>query len=135
QQQLIDEFLRGYYGAAAPYLKEYLQLMETSYLTQNRKLSASNAQFSFVTLEVANRATQLFQEAANAVQGEKVLSERFRWSRSSLDVAILYRYRGLVQSAAAAGLEFLGPRDPNAAMQYYIATAQRFGVRNWGEGM
>lgn len=135
QENLINEFLQGYYSEAGPYLKQYLDIMEQSFLAEERKLSASNSLFSFVTLDVANQSVQLFQQAAEAVKNDKVLSDRVRRARLSFDIAMLYRYRALKLKAASQGKEFLGPKNPRAAMKDYIATAQKFGVRNWSEGV
>jgi hypothetical protein len=131
QEQLTDDFLRGYYGAAAPYLKQYLELITQSFLSQNRPLSTVNTDYSFFTLDVTNKSIQLFDAAENAVKDQKVLLQRVQRERLSLDIMTLYRYRILQRAAAASGGKFLGPQNPQAAMQAFITAAQRFGVRNW----
>ena len=133
-EKLTDEFLQGYYGAAAPYLKQYIDLIQKSFLSQKRKLSTFNTDFSFLTLDTTNQAIGLFQKAADAVKGDKVLSDRVHRESLSLDIATLYRYNLLKQTAAREGREFLGPKDPNAAMAQFIAEAKSFGLRNWTEG-
>lgn len=135
QDKLTTEFLGGYYGAAGPFLKQYLDLVQKSYLAENRKLSASNSIFSFLTLDVANESIRLFQQAADAVKGDKALADRVRRERLSLEIGLFYRYNALKQTAAVEGKPFLGPEDPNLAMAEFIKTAKAFGVRNWGEGV
>jgi len=134
QEKLTDEFLQGYYGAAAPYLKQYLDLVQKSFLAENTKLSTFNTDFSFLTLDTTNQAIQLFQQAADAVKSDKVLSDRVHRESLSLEIATLYRYNILKQTAAHENKEFLGPKDPNAAMTQFIADAKTFGIRNWTEG-
>jgi hypothetical protein len=131
QDQLTDEFLQGYYGAAAPYLKQYLNTVEQAFLAQNRRLSTTNTDYSFFTLNVTNKCIQLFNNAQAAVKEDKILSQRVRRERLSLDIMVLYRYHILKRIAAASGERFLGPVDPKIAMQNFIATAQKFGVRKW----
>jgi hypothetical protein len=123
--------LQGYYGAAAPYLKQYLDLIQTSFLSKNIELSTFNTNFSFYTLDVANQSIRLFQQAADVVKDNKVLSDRVRRERLSTDILTLYRYNILKQEAAREGKEFLGPQDPSAAMTGFISTAKSFGIRNW----
>lgn len=135
QEKLTTEFLQGYYGAAAPFLKQYLDIVKQSFLSEKRKLSASDTIFSFLTLDVTNQSVRLFQQATDAVRGNKALSDRVRRERLSFDIAMLYRYNALKQTAASEGKTFLGPEDPNVAMAEFIETAKAFGVRNWGEGV
>ena len=133
QEQLTNEFLQGYYGAAAPYLKQYIDLIQKSFLARKTKLSTFNYDFSFLDLDTTNKAIQLFQQAADAVKDDKVLSDRVHRESLSLQVAMLFRYTILKQSAARENKEFLGPKDPNVAMAQFIADAKKFGIRNWTE--
>jgi len=134
QEQLTNEFLNGYYGAAGPYLKQYLDLMQQSYLLQNRKLSTYNDDFSFLTLDVMNQATQLFQSAMSAVADQKVLLDRVQREKLSLDLAWIIRYKTLKRIAASEKKTFSGPADPLQAIDQFAETARRFGVRNYSEG-
>jgi len=134
QDQLTDEFLQGYYGAAAPYLKQYLDLMESSFLTQKRNLSTYNPDFSFFDLSTANQAIELFEKAQNAVKNQKVFLDRVTREKLSLDITTLLRYNVLKQSAIQENKDFLGPKDTQAAIDQFIKTAKEFGIRNWSEG-
>lgn len=135
QDQLINEFLAGYYGAAAPHLRAYLDLIERAFLAQNRGIDTGNADFSFVTLAVANEALTRFQRAANAVKDDKVLADRVRRERLSLDVVLLYRYKFLQQEAQRSGQAFLGPTDLTQAAAEFKQVAHRFGVERFGENV
>lgn len=128
QEKLMDEFLQGYYGAAAQPLKEYLQLVHRAFLAENRRLPKYTLDFSYLSLDVMNRATELFDRAGQAVAGDETLSQRVRRTRLVLDYAWLYRYKILQRERAETGARFLGPVDPQAAMEDYIATAQHFGI-------
>jgi hypothetical protein len=134
QGKLTDEFLQGYYGAAAPYLRQYLDLIQNSYLSQKRKLSTYNADFSFFDLDTTNQAVALFEKAQDAVKDQKVLLDRVTREKLSLDIMTLTRYNILKQNAAREKKHFPGPPDPQAAIDGFIKTAQQFGIRNWSEG-
>jgi hypothetical protein len=135
QEKLTDEFLRGYYGAAAPHLKAYLATIQKSFDARNKRLSISNNDFSFMDLDTTNDAIQAFDAAAKAVQSDEVLSSRVRRARLPLDIVTLQNYRTLQRVAARENKTFLGPKDPSAAMQDYITTAKKFGASLWGEGV
>jgi hypothetical protein len=135
QQKLTTEFLRGYYGDAAPFLQQYIDLLQSSFLSQNRKLSTFNQDYSFITLDVANRAVELFDAAENAVKNNPEQLKRVQRERLSSTIAILYRTPILKRVAAREGKPFLGPKDPHAAMTKFISDAKAFGIRHWGEGV
>jgi hypothetical protein len=134
EQQLITDFMNGYYGAAAQPLRQYLQLIEDAFLRDKVKLSTFNSDYSFLTLDVMNRATRLFDQAAVAVKGDKVLSERVARERFSLDLAWLMRYRILKSVAIGTHSEFLEPQDSQKALDDWKANAARWGVTSYGEG-
>jgi hypothetical protein len=134
QEQLTDEFLRGYYGAAAPYLKQYLDLLQQTFLSQKRGLSTLSGDFSFITLDLVNRSMQLFDQAESAVKDNPELLHRVQRERLSITIAMLFRYNVLKSTAAHENKPFLGPQDPNAAMLKFISDAKSFGIRNWTEG-
>jgi hypothetical protein len=135
QARLTDEFLKGYYGAAAPYLKEYLNLVEQTFKSQKRGLTTFNGDFSFLTLDVANKATQLFDQAALAVKNNETLLQRVRRERLSLEMAVLTHYKILQRTASRENKEFLGPKDPKVAMAEFIEVAQKFGIQDYREGI
>jgi hypothetical protein len=131
QDKLTDEFLQGYYGPAAPYLKQYLDLVESSFLAQNKKLLAFNSDFSFLDLNTTNQAIMLFEKAQDAVKDQQVLLDRVTREKLSLDIAILVRYQALRLQAKTGSKAFLGPKDPKVALQHYIASAKKYGVEGY----
>ncbi len=135
QQQLTTEFLRGYYGDAAPFLQQYIDLIQNSFLAQERKLSTFNQDFTFITLDVANGGIELFDAAEKAVQNNPEQLKRVQRERLSLTIAVLYRTPTLKRAAANSGKKFLGPEDSHAAMTKFISDAKGFGIRDWGEGV
>src|SRR5690606_9257874 len=92
QQQLINEFMHGYYGAAGPYMKQYLDLLQSTFINQQRALPTYNEDFSFLTVDTVSTAQQLLAQAADAVRDEKVLSARVERDSLSLQLAVLYKY-------------------------------------------
>lgn len=128
QDKLATEFLNGYYGAAGPYLKQHLDLFQKSFLTQNRKLSTYNQDFSFITLDVANQSIRFFDAAEAAVKADETLLSRVRRERLSVQIALFNRDKALRAEAVRLGTEYLGPKDPQATLADLVASAKAYGV-------
>lgn len=133
QTKLRDEFLKGYYGDAGPFLGEYLDMIQQAFLKRNLYYKASTRDLSFLDLEEMNQATRLFQKAQSAVKNNKVLLERVQREQLSIDLVWLVRYRALKAQSAKTGVEFLGPKDGTVALNEFFETAKGFGVTLWGE--
>lgn len=152
-ERLTAEFLRGYYGEAAPHLQAYLDLIHEAFQRSGQRLSTFQTDHSYLTLEVMNRATRHFRDAAQAVAADPVLARRVRRERLALDHVWLVRYRAYQQAqrqvdprhpqirqragaAQAAGprFGFEGPPDAAAAAAEFVRTAEEFGVEGFQEG-
>jgi len=133
QSALTDQFLTGFYGpAAGPLMRQYLDLYENAYLASKKGLSTYNDDYSFMDIERMNQATKLFDQAAEAVKGDKALADRVARARVTLDLLWIYDYKRL--KAEAKDGEFLGPADREKGSQEISATLKGYGVGQWGEG-
>lgn len=134
QAQLTDEFLRGYYGEAAPFLKRYLDLIDSAYPREKQSLYMYNRDYSFLTVDVLNRATALFDQSAKAVAADDKLADRVARERFSLDLAWLMLRPIHQWETKALAAEYFGPKDLNAALEQWKTDAERFGVKSFTEG-
>lgn len=134
EKRLTAEFLRGYYGAAAPHLQAYLDLINDAFLRSGQRLSTFQNNHSYLTLDVMNEATRHFRDAAQAVAGDPVLARRVRRERLPLDHIWVVRHHIYQRAAQAAGTRFEGPEDAVAAAAEFVRTAEEFGVENYREG-
>lgn len=135
EQALMREFMQGYYGPAGAPLLRYINLMSDAVESKKVYLRCFMADTSsWLDLQTLNQATRCFNEAKEAVSGDPVLSVRVRRARMPLDHVWLIRYHALRRQASAGGLPFLGPEDPEAAVQEFVASAQEFDARNIREG-
>ncbi len=135
QKTLTQEFMNGYYGAAAPYLLAYRDLIDTAGGNSGkfvRCFMGSNS--SWLNLETLNKATVLFEQAQKAVADDPVLLERVRRDRLSLDCARLVRYFELRHVGREVQVEFPNSQPPQAACEAFIQQAERFGVGQYAEG-
>ena len=134
EDALITEFLEGYYGPAAPYLQEYLDVIHDAGEKSGVYLRCfmSNTS-SYLTLDDLNRATKIYAKASAAVADDPVLARRVRRERIPLDHVWLRRYYALRRAARSQQKEFLGPEDPVAACEEFIRLAKEFKVGNYRE--
>ncbi len=131
QSELMDEFLQGYYGAAGPHLRAYLDLGEQAYQKTNRKLSAFNVDWTYLPLDDMNRAIRLFNQAEKAVKDDDALLARVRRERLSFDLLCLLRHTGLTHAAKQSGQEYLGAQNPQQAIQELIARLKQLRVARY----
>jgi hypothetical protein len=135
ERALMREFLEGYYGPAAEPLLQYINLMSDTVAEQQTYLRCGMADTStWLDLKTLNQATELFNAAREAVTNDETLATRVRRARMPLDHVWLMRYAALKRQAKAQGLPFLGPEDPVAAAQTFVASAEEFDARNVSEG-
>lgn len=135
ENRLIDEFLAGYYGPAAPALKSYLELVHGAVEREGTYLRCFMEDTPYLTLDDLNQATELFDRAHRAVAEDPVLSRRVRRARLPLDLVWLQRYRALQGVAKAEGKPFRGPEDPVAACEEFIQVCEEEKVGQFREGV
>ena len=132
---LIDEFLDGYYGAASPPLRDYIQLIHDAVEDSGRSLRCyMNDTSSWLDPGGLERATALFDDAERRVADDPVLATRVRRARMPLDHVWLNRYHALKRTAKAENRPFTGPADPMAFAEGFIERAHAFDVGSWREG-
>ena len=99
--QCIEEFLRGYYGAAAPYLREYLNLIRESALASGQKIEIFNSNTDWLTNEALRNAYRAFENARKAVKENPVLLGRVERERIPLLMVLLSRANKLDQNGVS----------------------------------
>jgi hypothetical protein len=136
ESALTDEFLKGYYGAATPYLRQYLDLRQevasASGVYLRCYMTDTTGWFSGAAVD---QATALFGQAAEAVAKDPVLSERVRRERLPLDLVWIQRYHASARSWKAANVvDIPWAESPQAAVDEFIALATEHQVGQYAEG-
>jgi hypothetical protein len=107
--QLIDEFVHGYYGKAAPYISEYLDLLQNSFDQSDSTLSTSTPMTSsYLSFDLMRRADQLFEQAVDAAADDPVMLDHVQKARVEVDYTILMRGASYMKEA----------KDRNIAWNY-----------------
>ncbi len=90
---IINDFLAGYYGAAAPYIRQYIDIMQQALIQSGKRLDIygfpTDALESYLTPALIKKYEALFDSAAVAVSDDKVLSDRISQARMPLEFAVL----------------------------------------------
>ena len=135
EKQLTQEFMTGYYGAAGPHLIQYLELMSDAVRRSGIRLGCFRTTTAdWLKLDDMNRAMELFAHAAAAVADNPVLSKRVRRERLPLDHVWLRRYGSLRRQAKRTGAPFLGPDDPDNALEEFLALVKQHRVGEIRQG-
>ncbi|MEJ2615837.1 MAG: DUF4838 domain-containing protein [Ignavibacteriaceae bacterium] len=92
-ENIISEFLNGYYGNAGKYISEYFHLMHNALKRSGKGLIIygypSNGKDSYLTPDLLDKYTKLFDEAENSVAGDTVYLNRVKTARLPLEYAKL----------------------------------------------
>jgi len=130
--RLIDEFLRGYYGAAvAPLLKQYWDVLISR--AENEKIYLGCFRVTsdkWIDLATLNQVTEIMNKAVETATkvygpGSNEL-RRLRKSKMGVDHVWLIRYYQLRCDAREKKLPFLGPKDPLKAAEEFAQLCKRF---------
>ncbi len=108
EDELIDTFLNGYYGAAGPYIRQYLELMDqkANDYTGYWSFAAGSLNPRWIKYDDAVAADDLFSKAFKAVGDDEELLIRLRMARNCLDRVIVENYDTYVEQAEADGATF-----------------------------
>ncbi|WP_143308028.1 DUF4838 domain-containing protein [Chitinophaga vietnamensis] len=90
---VINDFLKGYYGSAAPYLRKYIDLVESEFKKSGNSLQLfgklDNAKNSYLSLPLLGQYNSLFDQAEAAVKSDNALLDRVQTARLAIDYVFL----------------------------------------------
>lgn len=129
-RKLIDEFLKGYYGAAAAPIKRYIDLLHEKaagyYMTCYSPPSAP-----FLDFPTLSRAERLWQEAEAAVKDDPDLLWRVRQGHLPVRYVFLQRWAQLRRDAQDANADWPLPTSRKAVADEWLAVATGSGPAGW----
>lgn len=121
-RKLTDEFLRGYYGAAAPAIRQYLDLM----IEEAAKSPVScfdGPDKPYLVYPVLKQAEKCWQDAEKRVAGDPVCLARVKRNHLGVQFVWLSRWDQLRAQASQAGDSWLLPETRDVAGKAWLATA------------
>jgi hypothetical protein len=125
---LIKEFVDGYYGAAAPYVLQYIELMHESMAQTGDTLrEKTTPDAPYLNLNFLMAADKLFAQAHDAVKGQPQFLKHVEITRMSVDCTILFRRFDFLQDAQKRGIAW--DPDTNNRMKRLFANWEMSGIR------
>ena len=125
---LIHTFLNGYYGAAAPYIYQYIKIMEGALIGSGQRLwiydSPVSHKYGMLKPELMRRYAALWDRAEDAVRDDSVLLARVERSR----LPLLYSELEIARTNQEKDFD-----DLNRKLDYFEQQVVRFGVRTLNE--
>lgn len=135
EKKLLEEFMNGYYGAAAPHLIRSIEVMDAA--GRGAKIPVRcymSDTHGWLSLADLNRAQEGFDKAAAAVADEPVLAGRVRRERLSMDHVWLQRHDSLRREARRSGVQFRGLDNPLAALEEFRALLKKHNAGEYRQG-
>lgn len=129
--RLLDEFLRGYYGAAARFVKRYLALMARAARTFKMTCFTKPEDAPYLRYPVVRRAEHLWEQAEHAVQHDPDLRWRVQIARLAVWYAWLVRWTSLQAEARAANLPWQPPAEKRLLAERWLERATASGPQGW----
>ena len=107
-EELLDDFVFKYYGAAGEYVKKYLYMLrDAAYKYETRiVLHFPTSQNNFIDLDTVLRGNAYLESALEAVKDSEALTNRVKILRADLDKTIAIRHADFIRLAKAEGKNF-----------------------------
>ena len=132
-EALIDEFLAGYFGPAAPALRQYLDLIHDEVAATGEYLDCySPPSARFLSGSILLQADGFFDRAEAAVAADPALVGRVQVARLPLRYAKLKRWMEYAEASRMAGAPLL-LADCDANTQAFFAVARQRGITRVSE--
>ncbi|HOE66435.1 MAG TPA: DUF4838 domain-containing protein [Candidatus Hydrogenedentes bacterium] len=128
-ESLYAEFLDLYYGPAAPYLREYLDLAKAAVVDAGFNLTASS-NMDWVTFEFVEQSKTLFEKAFAAVGANEALRQRLDYAYLPVQHAALM----CPPRAEMMGNTCVVSRPPSQTFDEYWDMIMQYGVTYNGDG-
>lgn len=132
-EKLLPTFLEGYYGAAAPFIREYLDLMHDEVEKTETYLACyTSTDAEFLRPEVIARADALFDQAEKSVRNDAALLKRVQTAR--LPVLYVHIARDKLKFREENDALVASQTDKSAWIEQFERSARAAGVTHIREG-
>jgi hypothetical protein len=133
--QLIDEFLNGYFGSAGPHVRAYLNVMHDALAQSSDDLTCySPVDAKFLSLDTLCRAAGHLKAAEAAVQDDAALRHRVQVARLPVLYTFLMRWQPLRDAAVTAKTAWPLADSRSEAYDEFMRIAKAAGLTHIREG-
>jgi len=132
---LVSEFVQGYYGAAAPFISQYIALIHDEAQARKTYLTCfSSVSADFLNLDLLGKAEALFVQAEAAVKDEPALLPRVQVARLPVRYVWARRWAEFQDLAVRAKQPWPGPADEMENAKTFSRVAEAYGITMISEG-
>ena len=137
-EKLIDEFLAGYYGAAAPHVTAHLKVIHDAVEASGDKLGCfSSHKARFLSFDTLNKGWQHLAAAEKAVENDDALRFRVQVAQLPILYTLMVRWNEMRGAATAAKTPWPVSDDPAEVLAGFKKTAKAKGMtrlNEWQQG-
>lgn len=117
---LMDEFLKGYYGDAAPFLRRYIELLHDRAAETGFKMGCfTPVTAPYLDLDTMMKAEALFQQAEKAVANRPDILQRVRIAHLPVRYVFILRWSRFRMISGRKGMSWQAPLSQLAAIDEF----------------
>jgi hypothetical protein len=134
-QKLIDEFIAGYYGPAAPHIKNYLNVTHDAVEAAGDWLGCfSEHTAKFLSFETLSKGWTHLKAAEQAVQNDPDLRFRVQVDQLPAMYVFMMRWDEMRDAAKAANADWPMPESIQDAYDHFVEIAKKKNITRLNEG-
>lgn len=137
-EALVNEFLSGYYGPAAPHIQAYLKVTHDAVEASGDWLGCfEETKARFISFDTLSRGWKHLQAAEQAVANDPDLLFRVQVAEMPVMYAAMMRWKDMRDAAKAANAEWFLPDSIQATYDRFMTIAKKKNVtrlNEWQEG-
>lgn len=137
-EALVNEFVEGYYGPAAPHIKAYLKVTHDAVEASGDWLGCfEETKARFISFDTLSRGWKHLQAAEQAVANDPDLLFRVQVAELPVMYAAMMRWKDMREGAKAANAEWFLPDSIQATYDQFMTIAKKKNVtrlNEWQEG-
>jgi hypothetical protein len=133
--RLIDEFIDGYYGPAAPHIRDYLKVTHDAVQATGDPLGCfSGADARFLSIGTLANGFEHLKKAEHAAAGDTDLRQRVQVAQLPVLYTFIIQWDRLRKEAETASAAWPVPDSKEAVYQEFMRTAEPIGMTRVAEG-
>lgn len=134
-RKLVDEFVAGYYGAAAPMIRDYLKLTHDSMeQTKTNLVIWVPPTSAYLTFDLMCQAEKLFNDAEAAAKDDPALLNRVQVARLPIRYVWAKRWNEFQAAARKRKLPWPGPADEIGNVRTFMQVCEANNITMISEG-
>ncbi len=133
-QELIDEFIAGYYGLAAPHIKDYLKVTHDAVEASGDHLGCfSQHTAKFLSLDTLSKGWTHLKAAEDAVRDDADVRFRVQVAQLPVMYTFMMRWTQMREKAKAANADWPMPESIQDAYDHFVKIARKKNISRLSE--